>query len=258
MKFDMHCHTKEGSIDAKVDIESFIRNLKRKGFDGMLVTDHNSYKGYRKWKESNADSSAAFTVLKGVEYDTRDGGHVIAVLPDGVHCKLLELRGLSLAKLEEIVHHLGGILGPAHPYGTGFFALMNNWWVRRHKEIIDKFDFIETWNGCTHFKSNKKAKKLADEYKKPQFAGSDAHREQKIGMAYTVFDRAVHCNDDLIRLIKEKANVIAEGFALERDDKKENKILKILGVVGYWFYNKTGAIFYSLARKRETSKYENL
>ena len=43
MKFDMHCHTKEGSMDGKVMIEEYIRTLKRKGFGGMLVSDHDSY-----------------------------------------------------------------------------------------------------------------------------------------------------------------------------------------------------------------------
>ena len=38
MKFDMHCHTKEGSMDGKVMIEEYIRTLKRKGFGGMLVS----------------------------------------------------------------------------------------------------------------------------------------------------------------------------------------------------------------------------
>ena len=31
MKFDMHCHTKEGSLDGKVVIEEYIRRLKEKG-----------------------------------------------------------------------------------------------------------------------------------------------------------------------------------------------------------------------------------
>ena len=34
MKFDMHCHTKEGSMDGKVPIDDFIAELIRKGFDG--------------------------------------------------------------------------------------------------------------------------------------------------------------------------------------------------------------------------------
>lgn len=43
MKIDMHCHTKEGSIDGKVSIEEYIRMLRNQGFGGMLVTDHDSY-----------------------------------------------------------------------------------------------------------------------------------------------------------------------------------------------------------------------
>ena len=51
MRFDLHCHTKNGYLDGRIDIEDYIRILKQKGFDGMLVTDHNTYNGYRAWKE---------------------------------------------------------------------------------------------------------------------------------------------------------------------------------------------------------------
>ncbi len=33
MKFDMHCHTKEGSVDARVSIEDYIKTLREKGFN---------------------------------------------------------------------------------------------------------------------------------------------------------------------------------------------------------------------------------
>ena len=46
MKLDMHCHVKEGSLDSKVSLEEYISCLKSQGFDGMLVTDHDTYKGY--------------------------------------------------------------------------------------------------------------------------------------------------------------------------------------------------------------------
>ncbi len=50
MKLDMHCHVKEGSIDSKVSLDEYITKLKENGFDGMLITDHDTYKGYRHWK----------------------------------------------------------------------------------------------------------------------------------------------------------------------------------------------------------------
>ena len=46
VKFDMHCHTAEGSVDAKISIDDYINILRKKGFGGMLVTDHDSYGGY--------------------------------------------------------------------------------------------------------------------------------------------------------------------------------------------------------------------
>ena len=32
--------------------EEYIKKLKEKGFGGMLVSDHNSYDGYREWRDS--------------------------------------------------------------------------------------------------------------------------------------------------------------------------------------------------------------
>ena len=52
MKIDMHCHVREGSIDSKVSLEKYILKLKEKGIDGMLVTDHDTYNGYRYWKNT--------------------------------------------------------------------------------------------------------------------------------------------------------------------------------------------------------------
>ena len=45
MKIDMHCHVKEGSIDSRVGIEEYIEILKKKGFQGMVITDHDTYNG---------------------------------------------------------------------------------------------------------------------------------------------------------------------------------------------------------------------
>ncbi|MBF1139300.1 MAG: PHP domain-containing protein, partial [[Eubacterium] sulci] len=69
MKFDLHCHIKGGSIDSSIDIDEYVKILRSKGFGGMLVTDHDSYKGFNAW-ESEGQKYDDFTVLKGIEYDT--------------------------------------------------------------------------------------------------------------------------------------------------------------------------------------------
>lgn len=48
---------------------------------------------------------------------------MIAVLPDCINDAFMEIRGMTLAQLEKIVHERGGILGLAHPYGPGFFCI---------------------------------------------------------------------------------------------------------------------------------------
>ena len=81
MKFDMHCHTKEGSLDGKVPVEEFIDILTEKGYDGMLITDHDSYNGYRAWKRNPfCQRKENFVVLKGIEYDTIVAGNILSSL----------------------------------------------------------------------------------------------------------------------------------------------------------------------------------
>ena len=73
MKIDMHCHVREGSIDSRIAIEEYIRRLQEKGIDGMLVTDHDTYNGFRYWKNHiKGKKYRDFVVLKGIEYDTVD------------------------------------------------------------------------------------------------------------------------------------------------------------------------------------------
>ena len=102
MKIDMHCHVKEGSIDSRVSVDEYITLLKKKGFQGMVITDHNTYNGYRYWKDHiKGKRHTDFVVLKGIEYDTRDAGHMLVIMPEGVKMRLLELRGMRASVLIE-------------------------------------------------------------------------------------------------------------------------------------------------------------
>ena len=110
-------------MDGQVVIEDYIRRLKQLGFGGMLVSDHNSYDGYRQWKNSiRGKRHRDFVVLKGVEYDTIDCGHILVIMPEGVKLRILEMRGLPVHLLVKIVHRYGGILGPAHPCGERYMS----------------------------------------------------------------------------------------------------------------------------------------
>ena len=137
MKIDMHCHVREGSIDSKVPIEEFIKKLQSKGIGGMLVTDHDTYNGYRHWKNTvKGRKYKDFVVLKGIEYDTLDAGHILIIMPQGVKMRLLELRGLPLSLLIDFVHHNGGICGPAHPCGEKYLSFTNTKRWQKSPQIL--------------------------------------------------------------------------------------------------------------------------
>ena len=259
MKYDLHCHTKEGSLDARLGIIPYAVMLKSKGYAGMLITDHDSYKGYRYYQTMREYDKLPlvlrdFVVLKGIEYDTRDAGHVLVILPDGVDCPLLEKKGLKLTVLDQIVHELGGIMGAAHPYGNGYIAITNTRIYKKNPDVIQCFDFIEAYNSTISGVNNERAYALAEQYRKPMTAGSDAHSTIRVGTAYTRFDEKLTCNNDLIAYILADRPTEPVGIFYPGLLKKKNEIIRQLGIVSYWSYNKAGMIFRTGARHKHLKR----
>ena len=258
MKFDMHCHTKEGSLDGKIPVEEFASILREKGFDGMLVSDHDSYNGYRAWKRVHGGGrDGDFLVLKGVEYDTIDAGHILVIMPEGVKLKILELRGLPVQFLIDIVHKNGGILGPAHPCGEKYLSIMNTRKHRNQRAVMDRFDFLEGFNACESVESNAGALAIAEMYEKPVFGGSDAHKTDCVGMGYTVFCEEITCESDLFKLVKEKGKEACTcgGEYYEKTTKQRIGKANNLLVDGFWFYNRVASMARHRKRIRELRKY---
>lgn len=257
MKFDMHCHTKEGSPDAKVSIDAYITLLKEQGFNGMLVSDHDSYEGYRYWRENiKGKKHKDFVVLRGVEYDTLDAGHFLVIMPTGVSLKILEHKGMPVWLLLAIVHKHHGILGPAHPYGERFLSIFNTGIFKRTTAIAGEFDFIEGFNACEDLKDNIKAQRIGKQYKLPAFGGSDSHRFDCVGKAFTEFPVDIKSEDDLISYVKNKGRVVCGGERYVGTTKDKLGAFNHLLVQAFWFYNRVGALIHSRKRKLELIKIE--
>lgn len=252
MKFDMHCHTKAGSIDSIISIDKYIELLKAEGFDGMLVTDHDSYRGYYNWLE-NRHKHPDFVVLKGVEYDTKDAGHFIVIMPDKVNLKVLKTRGMSIDTLEKVVHTYGGVLGPAHPFGPRSSSAMLFKKMFQSPELIKKFDFVEGFNVCETIKSNQLAQHLALAYNLPCIGGSDSHKAEYVGMGFTEFDQEVRSNDDMIRCIKE-GHIAAFGGTEREWLKKHKKRNSFYATWGFRAYNRSLGFLFTPLRKHRINK----
>ncbi len=257
MKFDMHCHTGEGSLDAKVPVEKYIEILKEQGFGGMLVADHNSYNGYRKWKYTiKGKKHQDFVVLKGIEYDTIDAGHILVIMPEGVKLPILELRGLPVKVLIDIVHRYGGILGPAHPCGERYLSIVKTWKKHNLEEVMGEFDFLEEYNSCEKEESNEGAAALAAKYELPGFGGSDSHRENCIGTAYTELPDTIRKESDLIAYLKEGGKVSCGGVIYHGTAREKFGIIHKLVVLSFLLYNVIGGVYRWRRRSGELKKKE--
>ena len=210
MKFDLHCHTKEGSLDSRVSVREFVHKFMALGFDGFMIADHNSYKGCRAWDAIKDDPRYRnFCVIRGIEYDTKDAGHILVIMPDDLYLPLMKVRGMRCSKLIKIVHIFGGILGPAHPFGAAASSAMS--FKNMNVRLMKKFDFVEVFNTCESSQSNMRASILADDCGLPGFAGSDSHVSEYIGMACTEIDGYIRNNNDLIAAVKNGSAIRAGG-----------------------------------------------
>ena len=236
MKFDLHCHTKEGSIDSKVPVREYADKFMELGFDGFMISDHNSYRGCKAWnKIKNKPEYKDFTVICGIEYDTKDAGHILIIMPDNLYLRVLRIRGIRCKKLIKLVHACGGILGPAHPFGVSTSSAMG--FKLMDMSLIKHFDFIETFNTCESHQSNSLACELAEKFGLPTFAGSDSHVDEYIGMACTEINWNIKSNNDLINAVKSGAAIHASG--IERTvTKKAKRKEHWTGQIGYKIYNR--------------------
>lgn len=243
----MHVHTAEGSVDGKVSIFDTVDKLKMLGFNGMVVTDHNSYKGYEAWKASGRTD---FVVVKGIEYDTADAGHIIVIVPESMNTDIFTLRGLKITTLIDIVHKMGGILGPAHPYEYERLGIGNNprWFNRL--DIFSKFDFIEGFNSCCGEMGNFLAQATAKKFKKQYTAGSDSHRIDCVGMARTIFSCDITDTNSLINAIKHHNIGDAVGDYFESSLVRHRRAFSI-GLYGFYLFNKAVSIIKAPRRNSE-------
>lgn len=237
MKLETHLHTAEGSPDGIVSAEKTIEILIRKGYDGMIVTDHNSYKGY---ESINKDKYANFVILKGVEYDTSDAGHMLIVLPSNIKTNIFTHKGMKIKDTIKIVHSLGGIIGPAHPFDYYKLGMFNNAKQFKNVSFLKQFDFVETFNACGSFLGNHKSNALAQLFNKPAFGGSDSHKKESVGSAFTILPERVENEDEYIQLIKRLSyeDTKVEGEIYKGTSKEKLGILYSAGVRIFYGFGK--------------------
>lgn len=168
MNWDLHVHSKY-SYDSFLTSERIIKAAKKKGLDGVAITDHGTIKGGVEASKLNKDKN--FKIIVGAEIKTEYGDVIGLFLNEDIqNRKFIEV-------LDEIKSQ-GGLIVLAHPYRQYKFP----------EKFVGQVDIVEGFNARSKLEHNVKALKLAQKFNKSVVAGSDAHTSFEIGRGRTIID----------------------------------------------------------------------
>lgn len=179
MRYDLHVHT-HYSPDGLIPPVEMARQLRKQGFAGMAITDHDTAAGALKSYDIHD-----FLIIPGIEVSTTQG-HLLGLgITD-------EIRSRDPATAIEEIHAQGGIAVIPHPF-------------RRSSPSISTIkgldvDAVETFNGRNFPRQNEQAATLAARHGLPTTGGSDAHQLWEAGTGYTIAN--AETVDDLLSCIK--------------------------------------------------------
>jgi len=191
VKFDLHIHSKY-SYDSLLRPDMILKVAKKKGLDGVAVTDHNTIKGGVETSKVNKDDD--FIVIVGSEIKT-EYGDVIGLFLTA------EIRSRVFADVVDEIRNQGGLTVLAHPFRKGIVF---------PRDLLGHVDLIEGFNARSPKNLNQKALELAKDCRIPVTAGSDAHLGFEIGMGGAVTRTRTPEGDD-VRCALENGETLIEG-----------------------------------------------
>ncbi len=199
MRIDLHCHSKY-SADNHLEPEAVIEQAIKMDLEGVCFTEHDAM--MPSWPLEKIRIPEGFHVFRGVEIST-DRGHLLVYgIKDNSWNIWSSHNYLNALQVIENVHRLGGLCVPAHPFRR---------WdsFGDHVFQMNGFDAIETHNGLNLEDMNEKAVQAARLRNLPSIGGSDCHKKDQVGRAFTEFRDPVHTMEELIEEIK-KGNCIGK------------------------------------------------
>ncbi|MGI6637366.1 MAG: PHP domain-containing protein [Minisyncoccales bacterium] len=236
--YDLHCHT-TASADSAAKLKRIIRMAKRRGLDGIAITDHNKcYKGPLEMD--------GIKIIPGIEITLKGSGHLLAYfIRDDIEPRR------SLVETVEDVKRIGGYAVLAHPYRE------SHGWIKNRSDddisveaALEIIDGIETGNASVSCDEYKEAVDLAKRSRLVETAGSDLHMPGQAGFA-TVRVKEELNRDNFIDVLREGQVIVREESKAFRDEVRVGKkmITKLARKSGLIRSEFTKRLFFSLVIK---------
>ena len=211
IKLDLHIHS-QYSEDACGTPKEIMKLVKKKGLQGMAITDHNTVKSREKVLALNTKD---FIAIPGIEISTKDG-HLL-----GLNVSTVIPSKLSVQETVELIYDDGGI--PIVPH---LFRNMSGIKPEKLSLIQNRITAIEVFNGCSQLKTNLKTGQLAEQLNLGGTGGSDAHDPRYAGLAYTTVDATDTSIDGVLEAIEQR-QTWGEGTTLPFSYRRDRMILSI-------------------------------
>jgi len=186
LKIDLHVHTCY-SEDATTTLKEVVYYAKKRGLNGVAVTDHETLRGALKLARKSQ-----LIIIPGLEVETQRG-HILAL-----NITTLIPPKLSIRETVQKIHDAGGIAAIAHP------AVVLKTGLGQKITSSSNIDAVEVINSAAFpfFLSTYLGRRLAEKLNLPQTAGSDAHHALEIGTAYTLVNADSNTDDVTEAILK--------------------------------------------------------
>lgn len=214
--YDLHQHTKDGSLCGIDDPVSIVRALSRDGWAGCVLTDHFIHGNTRvrrnmAWEDIvrayERSYEAAYEEGQRLDFDVLFGieegiGDCKEALIYGLTPQFLydhpEIRDGDLPHLSRIVREAGGFFVQAHPFRVRDY-------IPRPWEALDPdlFDGVEIYNACNPPLDNLRAVQWAANNDLPPIAGSDRHYMGHCENFGILVDRRIRTEAELAQVLME-------------------------------------------------------
>jgi predicted metal-dependent phosphoesterase TrpH len=205
LKLDLHVHTCY-SYDSSITLKQVVDYSKKRGLDGVAITDHNTVEGALKLKTHD------IIVIPGIEISTLNG-HLL-----GLNVTAPIPAKLGIEETILLIHQAGGIAVAPHP--TTFYKSPPS-------RKTSSYDAVEVTNASsfpfavfTHLN-----KRFAANLGLPQTGGSDSHYAPEIGVAYTIVEADPEV-DEIVGAIK-KGTIYPMGKGIPWKTRLERTALRL-------------------------------
>jgi predicted metal-dependent phosphoesterase TrpH len=177
LKIDLHVHT-HYSYDSLITPEELVFYAKKRGLDGVAVTDHDRIDSALKMAKEKD-----FLIIPGIEISSLKG-HII-----GLNVQEQIPQRANVNETVDKIHEAGGMAVACHPVTLfkGSLGMHTN----------SRFDAVEVINSSA-FPFNysvRHGEELASRLGISRVGGSDAHYGPEIGSAYTIVDAELKVED---------------------------------------------------------------